>query len=313
MVDILLVGLAALLCFLFGWNNSSFLIGNLRGSGSLSFTAAVLISVLGLFLGVLLEGSKMVGTLAGSLAPLTTYSVLLTVMVVSLVLTFGLTMLDLPVSFSMIMVSAFLGATYASALPIDAGRSAEVVSFWFAAPLATALITFVVYSSTVKAVSRFGILTVDSLNRAGAVVSGLAVSYTLGANNIGLIYDATGVLVAGEPVNPGVMLLIVAAGAIGIVTFGRSALGGTMGDRMLTLSPQGVFSAFVSSSLVVWVGTQYSLPVSISQCLLGGILGAAYSRVVSAVNRRLVGETLSLWVLAPLAAFALSYLLVGYL
>jgi len=312
-MDSLLVGLAALLCFLFGWNNSSFLIGNLRGAGSLSFMGALLISILGLLVGVLLEGSKMVGTLAGTLAPSTTFAILLTVMFVSLILTFGLTLLDLPVSFSMIMVSSFLGATYSSAIPIDVGRSVEVVAFWFVAPLATAIFTFVVYEAVSRVVPRFGILAVDSLNRVGAVASGLAVSYTLGANNIGLIYSATSVSITGQPINALVMLLLVLAGTVGILFFGRSALGGTMGDRMLTLSPQGVFSAFVSSSLVVWLGTQYALPVSISQCLLGGMLGAAYSRIVSVVNRRLVSETLSLWLLAPLASFALSYFLVGYL
>ena len=78
---------------------------------------------------------------------------------------------------------------------------------------------------------------------------------------------------------------------------------------MLSLSPQGVFSAFVSSSLLVWFGTQFALPVSISQCLLGGMFGAAYSRAFSAINRRLAGETVSVWLLAPLAAFGLAYLL----
>jgi phosphate/sulfate permease len=39
------------------------------------------------------------------------------------------------------------------------------------------------------------------------------------------------------------------------------------------------------------------------------MLGAAYSRVISAVNRRLVAETLALWVVAPVVAVALSYVL----
>lgn len=312
-MDELLVGLAAVLCFLFGWNNSSFLIGNLRGAGSLSFAWALFLSVAGLLVGALLEGPKMASTLAGSLSPSTTASILVAVLVVSVVFSLALTLLDLPVSFSMIMVSAFLGATYASALPIDAGRSWEVVGFWFLAPLGTALITFVVYDFTTSFVSRYGILTVDALNRAGAVVSGLAVSYTLGANNIGLFYAGTGVFAAATPVDFSVVLVLLMAGTVGIVALGRTALGGTMGDKMLTLSPQGVFSAFVSSSIIVWVGTQFGLPVSISQCLLGGMLGAAFSRVVSAVNTKLVNETIAMWVTAPLVAFIASYLLVGIL
>ena len=312
-MDSLLVGLAALLCFLFGWNNSSFLIGNLRGAGSLSFAAALLTSVLGLLAGVLLEGSKMAGTLAGSLAPSTTGPILLTVLLVSILLTFGLTMLDLPVSFSMIMVSSFLGATTRAGIPVNIEWSGVVVAFWFAAPLAAGLITFVVYSITTRSASRFGILTVDSMNRLGGVVSGLTVAYTLGANNVGLIYGSSGIPAPGQPVDLAVVSILVLAGIAGIVTLGKGALGGIMGDRMLTLSPQGVFSAFVSSSVVVWMGTQFALPVSISQCLLGGMIGAAYSRASSSLNARLVSETVSMWVVAPIVAFALSYVLAAYL
>jgi len=309
-MDELLVGLAALLSFLFGWNNSSLLIGNLRGSGSTSFTATVLISVGGLLVGTLLEGSKMVGSLAGSIAPTTTSSVMLATLLVSIVLTAGLTLADLPVSFSMIMVGAFMGATLSAALSLNIGHSGLVIAFWFVAPVATALITAAVYSTVTRLVQGIGLIAVDSLNRTGAVISGLAVSYTLGANNIGLFYGAS---LAGQPVNMGIMLGLVLVAAVGVVTFGRNSLGGVIGDKMLALSPQGVFAAFVSSSLVVWAGTQFALPVSISQCLLGGMLGAAYSRAISAVNGRLVAETLALWVVAPLVAAGLAFILAGFL
>ncbi len=303
-MDELLVGLAALLSFLFGWNNSSFLIGNLRGSGSLSFTAAVVLSIVGLLIGALLEGSKMVGTLAGSIVPSVASPAMLATLAVSVALTLGLTLVDLPASFSMVVFSAFLGASAAESLPLNPAHSELVIAFWFVAPVAAALITAFVYHSVTRLVSGRGILAVDSLNRAGALASGLAVSYTLGANNIGLIYDSS---LAGQPLNLGVLLLLVAAAVVGVITLGRNALGGSIGDRMLALSPQGVFSAFLSSSLVVWADTQFALPVSISQCLLGGMLGAAYSRAISSFNQRLVAETLGTWVLAPLASFALAF------
>lgn len=303
-MDSLLIVMAAGLSFLFGWNNSSLLIGNLRGAGSTSYAVTVLISVFGLLVGTFLEGSKMVGSLAGSIAPTATMSVMVATLLVSVALTLALTLMDLPVSFSMILVGAFMGAVYSQALPLNVGHSELVITFWFLAPAATALVTALIYSSFTRLVTNVGLLTVDYLNRAGAVVSGLAVSYTLGANNIGLFY---GVTLLGEPVNIGIVVILVAVAALGVVTFGRNALGGTIGDKMLSLSPQGVFSAFVSSSIVVEIGTQFALPVSITQCLLGGMLGAAYSRAFSEVNRKLVNETLSLWVLAPLAAAGLAY------
>jgi len=301
-MDEVLLGLALLLSFIFGWNNSSFLIGNLRGSGALSLRAAASISVAGLVLGVLLEGPKMTGSLAGSMAFTTTGTVLLATSLASVLLAVALTLASLPVSFSVVIVGAFLGATVSSAISVDALRTLEVVGFWFVAPLATAAITFVIYNSLRRLVSGFGLLTVDLLNRSGSVFSALLVSYTLGANNIGLIYAGV-----GNGAAPATMVVLSLVAVAGVVTLGRGAVAGTVGDRMLVLSPQGVFSAFMGSSLVVWLGTQLAVPVSISQCLLGGMIGAAFTKKVTVLNSRLVGETLSSWVLAPVLSFVLAY------
>ena len=308
-MDSLLLGLAATLAFLFGWNNSSFLIGNIRGSGTLSYRTAVVISIIGLFLGVLLEGSKMATSLSGSLAPSTTGTVLLATLLVSVFLTLGLTLLSLPVSFSVVMVGAFLGATLSSYLQVNVPRSEEVIAFWFLAPVATAAITFALYSSATRLVTRFSLLTVDSLNRTGTVVSALLVSYTLGANNIGMIFGSSqsGALEGTTGLETLILLALVAA--IGLAVLGRGGVSGTIGDKMLVLSPQGVFSAFLASSAVVWIGTQRAIPISISQCLLGGMLGASYTKSITVLNRKLALETVSLWVVVPVISFGLGYLL----
>ena len=306
-MDSLLLALAAALSFVFGWNNSSLLIGNVRGSGTLSYGTIIAVAVAGLLLGSLLEGPKMAGSLVGSIAPLASVSALTATVAVSLALTIAMTLLDLPVSFSMVMVGAFIGATLASDVALNAAKSSEVVAFWFLAPLGTALLTYVIYRGTKSLVSGLGILAVDSLNRSGAFVSAFAVSYTLGANNIGMFFGGAGgapnLLAEGED-----FTLLALAAILGVVLLGRNSLGGVVGDRMLALSPQGVFSAFVASSVLVWAGTQLALPVSITQCLIGGMLGAAFTRHVSIVNTRLVAETVSLWVVAPIVALGISFL-----
>ncbi|MDG6917188.1 MAG: inorganic phosphate transporter [Nitrososphaerota archaeon] len=306
-MDSLLVGLAAVLSFVFGWNNSSLLIGNVRGSGTLSHGTIVALAVVGLFLGSVLEGPQMVGSLV-SLAPSASFAALVATLLVSLVFTAAMTLLDLPVSFSMVMVGAFVGATLASALTLNIYRASEVVVFWFLAPLGTAVLTYAIYGMTRRLTSGLGVLGVDTLNRSGSSVSAFAASYALGANNIGMFYGSLG-STAPLGVQTEVFVLLAVAAIIGVAVLGRQALGGTVGDRMLTLSPQGVFSAFISSSLLVWAGTQLALPVSITQCLIGGMLGAAFSRNVTIVNTRLVTETVSLWVVAPVVALAAAFLL----
>ncbi len=97
-MDSLLVGLAAALSFVFGWNNSSLLIGNVRGSGSLSYRIVVALAVVGLFLGALLEGPKMAGSLGGSIAPSASEASLWATVAVTLAMTIVMTLLGLPVS-----------------------------------------------------------------------------------------------------------------------------------------------------------------------------------------------------------------------
>lgn len=302
----LLLPLAAVLTFLFGWNNSSFLIGNMRGSGSVTLRTSLLVIVAGLLAGVFAEGSKMLKSLNGVLAPGSDYPILLVTFAISVVMTFGLTLLNIPVSFSVTMVGAFLGATYASSLPIEITQVGLIVGFWFLAPLLAGLGTYILYRLVSRLVSNFGIVTVDSFNRVGVVVSSLAVSYSLGANNIGLIYGtANGSLIGGTDTLAVVALTLMAV--LGILLFGRGGVTGTIGDRMLVLSPQGVLTAFISSAFLVWVGTQLSVPMSIGQCVLGGMFGAAYAKKITVVNRKLAIETVSAWGIAPVVSFLIAF------
>jgi len=297
---------AAVLTFLFGWNNSAFLIGNIRGSGTLSFRGALLTAVVGLLAGVFVEGPKMLSSLDGSLSPAASITTLGITLVASILVTLGFTSFNLPVSFTAAMVGAFLGGTYHAGLPINLGQTELVISFWFVAPLLTGVLTFLLYNGVARLVSNFGILTVDTINRVGVVVSSLAVSYSLGANNIGLIYGTANGTFAGFDDWAALVGLALLA-VLGTALLGRGGVTGTVGDRMLILSPQGVLTVFVTSALVIWIGTQLSVPISIGQCVLGGMFGAAYAKSVTVVNKKLAIETVSGWVVVPVAAFVIAY------
>src|SRR3989449_4470173 len=255
---------AAALTFLFGWNNSAFLIGNIRGSGTLTFRGALLTAVVGLLAGVFVEGPKMLRSLDGFLSPAASITTLAITLVASILVTLGFTSFNLPVSFTAAMVGAFLGGTYHAGLPINLGQTELVISFWFVAPLLTGVLTFLLYNGVARLVSNFGILTVDTITRVGVVVSSLAVSYSLGANNIGLIYGtASGTFVGFDDWAALVGLALLAV--LGTALLGRGGVTGTVGDRMLILSPQGVLTVFVTSALVILIGTPLSVPISIGQ------------------------------------------------
>lgn len=307
MADLALLGAGVALAFVFGWNNSSFLIGNGEGSGSLTLREALLVSSVGLFLGVGIEGSKMLKSLAGSITPTASDEVALVALGVSLGMTVVLSGLKLPVSFSTAIVGAFAGAVYASSLPLDAFRLEEMVGFWFLSPLLAALLAYSFYRMIVRYSAHLSVISVDGMSRYGVILTSLVIAYVLAANNVGLIY---GVVLNGGAASYATAILLVAVAIVGMVALGRAGVTDTMGDRLLALSPLGVVATFLSSAVMIWLGTQLAIPISISQCLLGGMFGAALTKQISVVNERLAGESVALWVLVPLAGFVLAFLIV---
>lgn len=305
--------LAGVLTFIFGWNNSSILIGNERGSGTLSGRESTILCAVGIILGVALEGSKMRGSLEGTITGQATDAVVLATLVVSIVLTAGSTFAAIPVSFSNTMVGAFAGAAFASSFVLRVGDISTILVFWGLAPLATAAVTFGALRLIVRETRGWSLLSVDAFNRAGVGAVSLALAYVLGSNNIGLIYGTT--LGGGQSSLGGapVLLAFAASAIVAIALFGRGNVAGTVGDKLLTLSPQGVLAAFSGTIIMMWIATQMSIPISVSQCLVGGMFGAAFTKKIAIVNRRLSLEVVSSWVAVPIAAFAMSALLVGFL
>lgn len=305
--------LAVILTFVFGWNNSSILIGNDRGSGSLSGRGSVVLCSMGILLGILVEGSKMNGSLGRLVLGQVTSAGMTATLAVSVVFTLALTIAAIPVSFSNTIVGAFLGAAVASSLGVQVGALTTIVVFWGLAPLATMVVTFLIYKAIERSTSAMSLLAIDSFNRVGVSAVSLALAYVLGANNVGLFYGAA-ILNAGpgQLGNDQIFLLALAASAVtAMALFGRGNVAGTVGDKLLSLSPQGVLAAFSGSILVMWVATQLSIPVSISQCLIGGMFGAALTKRIAVINRRLALEVIVSWAVVPLAAFAVAAVVVA--
>jgi inorganic phosphate transporter, PiT family len=304
MID-LLVALALVLGFVFGWNNSSLLIGNLTSSGTLSLLGAALVSAVGILLGVLFEGSDMLKSLNGTLASVPTAGLEET-MAVSIVLMVLMTGVALPAPLSSAMTGAFLGVAVGFGAAVNLQSTSLVLSFWFVAPVLAAVVAFAFHRGASRLVPRLSLVGSDAFSRVGVIVSSLAVAYSLGANNVGLI--------AGTAVGGGQALSTLAlsaaialAAALGVVLLGRGSVSGTIGDRLVSLSPQAVIAVFAASAFTVWVGTLLAVPMSMSQCVLGGMIGAALSQRTVVINPRIAYESIATWVLVPLVAVVLGY------
>jgi phosphate/sulfate permease len=306
--------LAGILTFIFGWNNSGLLIGNERGSGTLSALESTILCSIGMLLGVVLEGQEMTKSLGGIITTPPTDTIVLAALAVSIVLTFVLTLGRIPVTFSATMVGAFAGAAVGTSAQIRAGDLATIIVFWIIAPLATMVVTFLCYKAIRSATTNLSLLSVDAFNRAGVGLVSLALAFVLGANNIGMIYGTS--FVGSRPSLTNSALTLFALAAVAVVAmalFGRGRVAGTVGDRLLSLSPQGVLAAFSGTIIMMWLATQLAIPVSVTQCLVGGMFGAAFTKRIAIVNRRLSLEVVASWVVIPLAAFFLAVVVTPFL
>jgi phosphate/sulfate permease len=62
--------------------------------------------------------------------------------------------------------------------------------------------------------------------------------------------------------------------------------------------------------LSVHAFTQLSLPVSISQVVIGGMSGAASVKRMAITNKRIIQQVIAGWTIGPLAGVAISFLLI---
>ena len=292
--------------FAFGWNNAGLTTGNL--SNLMNYNLALILTIAGVFAGLLIFGREMSSSIVGKLvsANIPTNDVLAGV-VASVVLLILLTVLRLPVSLSNCTVGAFVGAGLASHSALNGGFLTEIVASWVVGPFLSALVTIVAYITVVRLERNSPLPTVSFVNRILLVVSVFYVAFALGGNNIGLIvsfaksnyaYDSSLLLDSA-------VFLTTAAG---MVLFGKS-IAKIVGDKIVGLSQIKTLSAMLGSAIITSVFTFLSVPVSLTQVIIGGMLGAGIAHRPSIVNNRELVQLFAGWTLVTLASAGLGFLL----
>ena len=77
----------------------------------------------------------------------------------------------------------------------------------------------------------------------------------------------------------------------------------TIGTHITELTPSSGFAAELAAASTVVVASAYSLPVSTTHTLVGGVLGVGLARGIAAINLRVVGTIfVSLMVTLPSGA-----------
>ena len=128
----------------------------------------------------------------------------------------------------------------------------------------------------------------------------------LGGNNLGVIQSLASSGSSGTLTLDLIGLLLFGAAALGIILFGKM-LAAVVGDKIVGLSQIKTFAAMLAAAIVILVLTFFSIPVSLTQVIIGGMLGAGVSRRPWVVNTREIGILIAGWAAVTLVSAGLAY------
>lgn len=186
----------------------------------------------------------------------------------------------------------------------------KVFFSWCVTPVVAALLGNLFYrlfSQRAKGIKR--VQRQEMLIRILATIGIAYSSYSFGANNVA---NVTGILV-GKGLDMGKASIIGGASIVlGMLCHGkRSAV--RAGRSVLELDHITSLASIFSQAVTVWFFSSIGVPVSSSQAIIGGVLGAGRARGVRLESRKVLFRILVSWLLTPLTSGLLSFVLMKIL
>jgi PiT family inorganic phosphate transporter len=128
---------------------------------------------------------------------------------------------------------------------------------------------------------------------------------------ITLALIASGNLAGGS--DPPMWVIVSAAAAIALGTYsGGWRIIKTMGTRIIKMDTAQGFSAQGAGSAVILASTHFGFPLSTTQVISGGVMGAGAGKRLSAVRWGVAGNIVTAWLLTFPAAAAVGALIFGF-
>jgi len=289
-----------------GRNDSSNIFGPAIASKSVKVHQAIIICAFFVIIGSVLQGAAGFATI-GSLTNLTLTTAFITSLAAGLTVT-CMNLVKLPASTSQAIIGALLGVGILKAQKIDFLSLDKVLICWVTTPLMAALAAYILYKIIALIINALpvNIFTQDKIIRIGFFCAGCYSAYALGANNVA---NVTGVYVASSLLEPWLAALIGGVSiALGVFSYSKKVMF-TVGKRLVALDPYSAFITMLSIGFTVHFFAFVGVPVSISQAVIGAVLGIGILKGVQTINLKILFLVLFGWIGTPLIAIALAFCL----
>jgi PiT family inorganic phosphate transporter len=294
------------IAFVIGSNDTANALGICIGCGIITFKRAVRYFGLLVFLGMLLQGGKVMRTVGHDLLSVNT-AIVGTALVVSGLLIALANWRRLPLSSHQVIIGSITGAGAASGIPIHMSSVLKISLSWVVSPLGALLFAFLFYRLMELTLSRLPLLRLERILRSLLVVSGFLIAYNTGANELATVL--------GGPVYAGLFTPLEASiGGALLVFLGATLLSPrvieTVGKGITVLDPFSGFAAQFGAGTCVLLFTTLGMPISTTYCVIGAITGVGIFKGVGTVRFHLLRKILLGWLLAPVVSFALGFLMI---
>ncbi len=226
----------------------------------------------------------------------------------------------LPSSSSHALIGGLVGAAFVAAgtdAVIGEGVLGKVLVPAVIAPVLAFIVGAIGIVVCYRVVGRLRPGPVSRGYRLGQVVSGGLLALAHGTNDaqktmgvITLALIANGNL--APDADPPTWVIVTAATAISLGTYsGGWRIIRTMGTRIIKMDPAQGFSAQGAGAAVILASTHFGYPLSTTQVISGGVMGAGAGKRVSAVRWGVAGNIVTAWLLTLPAAAAIGALAYG--
>jgi len=271
-VTIILILVSLYIGWNIGANDAANCFGTSVGAGILSFRKAALLVGIFALLGALLQGGRNIGTVGKGIvdpAALSQLSIICALLGAALLITF-FTKKGIPASTTQAVIGALAGIGIVTSTSVNWSVIIKLFFAWVLTPVSAAFFSYVAYRVIAYSFRNFKLAFMEKNLYLAVICSGILLSYTLGANNIG---NAMGFVVSTK------IMGVVAAGflggiflAIGSVSFGKNVMK-TVGTKITELDIWMAFAAQTGSAITMYFLTMMAIPVSTSTAIVGGVAG----------------------------------------
>jgi len=226
----------------------------------------------------------------------------------------------LPSSSSHALIGGVVGAAFAAAgssAVLGDGLLGKVLIPAVIAPILAFIVGAIAIVICYRVVGRLRPGHAGRGYRLGQVVSGGLLALAHGTNDaqktmgvITLALIANGNLAADA--SPPTWVIVTAASAIALGTYsGGWRIIRTMGTRIIKMDPAQGFSASGAGAAVILASSHFGFPLSTTQVISGGVMGAGAGKRLSAVRWGVAGNIMVAWLLTLPAAACIGALTYG--